>query len=108
MAAEAAIQKRSIAFAKSLGAESIRMVFRSGVARGWPDVLFLVPGGRPLFIEFKKPGALPTPLQAHRISAMEALGYDVCVADSFDKARAAIARAVGRAQLSAQSRPVPR
>ena len=101
MAAEAATQKRSIAFARSLGVEVIRMSFRPGVASGWPDVLFLIPGGRPLMVEFKAPRGSTTPMQRHRLATLARLGYDVAVAYDFDTAREAIARAVERARLPA-------
>jgi hypothetical protein len=52
---------------------------------GWPDRLLLIPGGKPLFIEFKRPGEVPRPLQAQRIDTLRALGYDVSVIDDYDK-----------------------
>src|SRR4051812_29947491 len=42
---------------------------------GHPDRLFLVPGGRPLFMEFKRPGDRPRPLQLHRLETLVMLGY---------------------------------
>jgi hypothetical protein len=47
-----------------------------------PDYEFYLPGGRPLLIEFKRPGEFPTPLQEERIKRLRALGYDVQVIDS--------------------------
>jgi len=44
---------------------------------GWPDVLFLIPGGRPLLMEFKRPGKGLEPLQAERKRDLNKLGYDV-------------------------------
>jgi hypothetical protein len=44
---------------------------------GWPDVLFLIPGGRPLFMEFKRPGKDLEPLQVERKTTLQKLGYDV-------------------------------
>src|SRR6185437_13387851 len=100
MAAEATLQRKTIAHARRLGMEVIRMAFAPGVSAGWPDALFLVPGGRPLFVEFKAPGRKPSPLQQHRISYLCGAGYDVRVADNFDTARQALASAVERARLS--------
>src|SRR5665213_2971150 len=90
MTPEGKIQSAAIAFAKSVGVLSLRLVLMPGVARGWPDVLFLPPGGLPLFIEFKAPGKLPTPLQVYRIKVLNELGYAAIVCDTFLKARAAI------------------
>ena len=50
---------------KKLGVPS----FKWGVD-GWPDRIFLIPGGRPFFIEFKAPGEEPNPRQAFRIKCL--------------------------------------
>ena len=49
--------------------------------RGWPDRCFWLPDGRPLFIEFKRSGLVPTPLQAHTHEQLRAIGYRVEVVD---------------------------
>ncbi len=49
--------------------------------RGWPDRCFWLPGGRPLFIEFKRQGQVPTSLQAHTHEQLRAAGYRVEVVD---------------------------
>jgi len=41
--------------------------------RGWPDRLFLF-DGRAMFIEFKRPGEQPTPLQGARLNCLRASG----------------------------------
>lgn len=94
-------------YAKKTGIISIRMVFRAGPSSGWPDFLYLIPGGRPLFIEYKAPGNKPTPLQAHKIETLKGLGYDVMVADTADKAIEALAARMGSTSLSAQGRQLP-
>jgi len=58
--------------------------------RDWPDRMFFIPGGRPLLIEFKKPGAEPTPKQAARIKELRELGYDVEVCDSKEQGIACV------------------
>lgn len=73
---------------------------------GWPDRIFFIPGGRPLLVEFKKPGEDPRPLQAHVIQGLNDLGYDVAVADNIDDALAAVCRALAAARLSASWRKV--
>src|SRR5690606_35937510 len=46
---------------QELGVFSIKIA--AAQETGYPDRLFLIPGGRPLFIEFKRPGEEPTPRQ---------------------------------------------
>src|SRR5690606_14277269 len=46
---------------QELGVFSIKIA--AAQETGYPDRLFLIPGGRPLFIEFKRPGERPTPRQ---------------------------------------------
>jgi hypothetical protein len=75
-------------------------------ARSWPDQLFLIPGGRPLFIEFKKPGEVPTEKQAHRIKQLRDLGYDVEVCDSKEQGIACVGAAMEAARLHASRRKV--
>lgn len=60
-------------------------------ARSWPDQMFMIPGGKPFFIEFKSPGEDPTDLQATKISRLKKDGYDVEVHDNKDSALKAIA-----------------
>jgi hypothetical protein len=52
----------------------------------WPDRMFMIPGGKPFFIEFKRPGGKLSPDQAHMHDVLRGLGYDVAVAYSFDEA----------------------
>lgn len=49
--------------------------------RGWPDRLILMPGGRAVFIEFKRVGEVPRPLQEHVHNAIRELGFYVHVCD---------------------------
>lgn len=55
---------------------------------GWPDRIVLLPGGHPLFAEFKRPGAAPRPLQEYMAAKLCTLGYRV---ETFDDAAEAIA-----------------
>jgi hypothetical protein len=57
----------------------------SGV-RGWPDQLFLLPNGRPLFIEFKRPDVSKgRKLQVYRIERLCALGFPAHLVNSVEK-----------------------
>ncbi len=82
---EGKIQDATINYGNRLGVRTIRLYFGPGIQTGWPDVLFLIPGGRPLFIEFKKPGAEPTAKQRIKIAILEEAGYDVAVCSSRDE-----------------------
>lgn len=65
----------------------------SGVA----DRLFLIPGGRPLLIEFKRPGEEPRPLQVAEHMLLTKLGYDIEVHDTVEGAVEAVRLALVRA-----------
>ncbi len=78
---EKQIQKKVIKYAAEKGVHSIRMYFGPGSQTGWPDVLFLLPGGVPLFIEFKAPGMMPTPKQFIKIKLLQEMNYRVEICD---------------------------
>ena len=46
---------------------------------GLPDRLFLLPGGRALFVEFKAPGGRLSPVQRLRHRQFAVVGWTVCV-----------------------------
>ena len=48
---------------------------------GYPDRIFWLPGGRPLLIEFKRPGELPSEKQLKVHKTLKSLGYLVEVCD---------------------------
>lgn len=70
--------------ARDLGLRSLKLNLRFDA--GWPDRLWLVPGGRPLFSEFKRSGESPSPLQSERLRFLANLGYDTAVFDDYDEA----------------------
>lgn len=54
------------------------------ISPGWsgaPDRLCLFPGGKMCFVEVKRPGERPRPLQAARHMVLKRLGFDVVVLD---------------------------
>jgi hypothetical protein len=69
-----------------------------------PDRLFLIPGGKPLLIEFKKAGEKPTKLQEFTHAELWALGYDVEVHDTRQGAINAIQQRLDAARVSAEGR----
>lgn len=54
----------------------------SQFVNGLPDRMYLLPGGRALFIEFKSTGKRPTRIQEHTIGRIQKLGFTVLVVDS--------------------------
>ena len=77
---------------RELGVRSLKLNITGNT--GWPDRLFFIPGGRPLFIEFKRPGEEPGPKQRHIHAVLKHNGYEVQVHDSIDGAVDAIKRRV--------------
>jgi hypothetical protein len=49
-----------------------------------PDQIFINPNGRVLFVEFKREGAKPTPMQLREHEKLRKQGCDVWVIDSTD------------------------
>ena len=80
---------------------SIPLKLVRGSDTGRPDDLFLIPGGRPLFIEFKWGVWELEPKQEYWHRIFEELSYDVQVHNNVDEALAAIAVEVVAATLHA-------
>lgn len=72
----------------------------------YPDRIFWIPGGRPLLIEFKRPGEEPEPKQAHTHDQLRKLGYDVQVHDHALDAFDAVIQAVKKTRLSRQGKKI--
>jgi uncharacterized protein YyaL (SSP411 family) len=80
---------RRDAFTK-LGVDSVKMKLPS--QSGWPDRMFLIPGGKPLMIEFKRPNKEPRKLQVEIMERLRKLGYVVEWHDNAEDALASIQR----------------
>lgn len=87
MTPEAKVRDPVVKWAKANGIGHIRLSFRPGVTVGWPDDLFLIPGGVTVMLEFKRPGKVPTPIQLNKLTAANKLGF---ACGWFDDSRAAI------------------
>lgn len=74
---ESGIEKSCCNHARDLGFKSKKLVNMAD--RGWPDRLFAGPFGCSFYVEFKKPGEQPTPLQAMVIKWLRDNGHTVYV-----------------------------
>jgi len=72
---EAKVRDPVIKYAERLGIVHIRLYFGPGMHTGWPDDIFLIYDGKPLFMEFKAPGKEPTKKQLYRLKTLWSLGY---------------------------------
>ena len=77
----------------------IQVKFEVPGQTGWPDRLFFIPGGRPLFIEFKRPGEVLEPKQIYYYHLLLSLDYHIEVHDNAKSAIQAIIKAVEAARL---------
>lgn len=91
---ESKVRDPVVSWAKSQGIYHVRMAFRPGVRAGIPDDLFLLPGGLPIFMEFKRPGKEPTPLQLERIAKLRATGFIAVWSSNATDAKAFLAHAL--------------
>jgi hypothetical protein len=77
---------------------------------GYPDRIFWIPGGKPLLIEFKRPGEPLKPIQIERHKMLITLGYQVETHDNKESALSAICaakiKALDTVALSKKSRKV--
>jgi len=84
-------------------------MLHTGGETGWPDRVFFIEGGRPLLIEFKRPGEKndTSPRQEYIHSILRELGYDVQVHDNKDEALEAVRSAkMDAARLSKASHKI--
>src|SRR5690606_26564047 len=100
---ETDIEEWVVTEAERLGVPSLKLNLRGN--RGWPDRIFLIPGGRPLFIEFKRPGEEPRKLQQQRHRILRKLGYEVEVHEERQAALDAVRQARDRAHSGRPRRP---
>lgn len=94
MKLEIDIEEDACAKALALGVINVKM--KAAGHNGWPDRMFMIPGGRPLLIEFKNVGESPPPLQQVMHRRLKHYGYQVEVCDSVDEAIGYIKRALSR------------
>ena len=76
---EKAIEQKLVKAVKAVG--GIAPKFTSPGTDGMPDRLVLLPEGRVAFVEVKRKGLKPTPLQESRHGLLKRLGFRVFVLD---------------------------
>jgi hypothetical protein len=81
---ERSVERRFTQLLDDRGLEHVK--FTPWSRTGRPDRLVLLPGGRPVFVELKRPGEVPRPKQDYEISKLRQLGYQVIVEDDADRA----------------------
>lgn len=82
---ESTIQLGTVKYARKSGVIARKL----GFGEGWPDYMFLSKG-RTLFIEFKRPGEKPTPIQNHMHELLRLAGFVVIVIDDIEAGVTAI------------------
>jgi hypothetical protein len=80
---EAPLRRRVCRDALQLGVRALPI--DTAADAGWPDRIFLTPYS-PLWLEFKRPGDVPRPLQEQRLAILNNLGYSAGWVDSYDDA----------------------
>lgn len=69
-------------YVDDIGGMAVKLL--SQFLRGLPDRMFLLKGGRVLFVEFKSTGKKPTKIQEYVHKRIQALGFPVLVVDSVE------------------------
>ncbi len=81
MIRESQLERRFAFEVMRRGAWALKFV--SPGMRGVPDRVVLLPGGRTVFAEIKRPGETPDELQKKRAKQLMALGFQVYCLDSY-------------------------
>ena len=105
MRLETAIEQRACLLAKKL-LGLINLKIKQSGDDGYADRLFLLPEGRPVFMEFKRPGEKLRPLQKKRAATLGNLGYNVTCVDNEVEAIEYLARSLEATQLSEGQREI--
>lgn len=91
---EARLKKRI----SEIGGTALKFV--SPGCSGVPDRIVLLPGGRIVFVELKKPGGTLSPLQVAMRNRLLKLGFSYCLIDSYEKVEELV-HEISSTQLSA-------
>jgi len=83
------IEAKVVKYAKELGC-LVRKLSGLGFA-AWPDRLFILPNGRHVYIEFKRPGGKLSPGQSAMVDDLARRGIEVFVVDDVEDGKGIIA-----------------
>ncbi|GHU75412.1 hypothetical protein AGMMS49992_19350 [Clostridia bacterium] len=98
------IERRLVAATKKMGGLCLKFV--SPGNDGMPDRIVLLPDGKLGFVEVKKHGLRPRPLQLHRHKQLMALGYQAHVLDDPNQIPKILSRIGGEANADIPTAPV--
>ena len=87
---ESSVERRLVRMLDGAGFVHVKLNLQG--RRGWPDRLVLIPGGRPWFVELKRPGGRTRKLQDHVHAQLKKIKYEVRVYDDASEAFNAIER----------------
>jgi len=79
---ESSVEKRCMSYVRSKGGIGIKLSPIN--RRGIPDRLVLLPGGKVLFIEFKRPGGKPRGNQQYWLARLQCMGFTAECMDNSD------------------------
>lgn len=86
MQREKSIEQALVRAVEARGGRALKFV--SPGWRGAPDRIVMMPGGRIIFVELKRPGGVLRPLQRRRLRELEVLGFQArVIASTVDLAR---------------------
>lgn len=85
---ESKIEKALVTQVKSIG--GLAWKFVSPGTAGVPDRLVILPDGRTIYVELKRPGQKPGPLQEYRRKQLQERGHEVYVIDTIEGVKAFI------------------
>jgi hypothetical protein len=89
---ESAVERRFVRYMKQSEDLCLCLKFTCQGSTGWPDRMVLLPKGRVVFVEFKRPGGKLRPLQKERHRQLKELGHEVWTTDDPTKAAYWVAR----------------
>lgn len=81
MTTEASIEQACRRYAQSFG----WVLLKIQGTKGYPDRLLISPHGRVAFIEFKRPGAVPSLLQQHILTLLRQMGHRALWTDNLEE-----------------------
>ena len=87
---EAIIEDDNVRYAEGLGLLVLKLRLLGTI--GWPDRLFLAPGGRVMFVEYKAPGKKPRPSQVKIHNTLKRYGFHVYTVDHIPAGRELLRR----------------